>query len=125
MADAETKEAKPSVIMEFRKKLRNHKELKATVTEGLKATQAKVRALAVKAAFKLKDHSFVKQNVLPLIKTDKSKKVLRAISDKITRRELYKKVKAMRVVKKLAPKKETAAAPAEGADAAGAKAEKA
>lgn len=109
MAKEKTEEkAKPTLAMEFRKKLKNREQFKATITEGLKSANSRVRSLAIKAAFKLKDHSFVKQNVLPLITSDKSKKVLRAISQKITRRDLYKKVKASRVMKKFGGKKETA-----------------
>jgi len=103
--------AKPTIVDEFRKKLRNREQIIATVTEGLKSTNGRIRSLAVKAAFKLSDHSFIKQNVLPLIKSDKSKKVLRTLSDKITRRDLYKKVKMSKVVKKFG-KKETAGADA-------------
>jgi len=106
----EKAETKPSLVMEFRKKLQNREQLKATVLEGLKSTDARVRSLAVKAAFKLKDHSLIKANVLSLINGDKSKKVLRAISAKITRRDLYKKVKASRVMKKLGGKKDDTAA---------------
>jgi len=115
MAD-ETQEKKEAVdvkklALEFRKTLRNPGQLKAAVTEGLKSKNALIRALAVKAAFKLKDHNFIKQNVLGLIKSEKSKKVLRAISGKITRRELYKKVRASRVAKKFGMASKTEEAP--------------
>ena len=103
--------AKPTIVDEFRKKLRDRDQIKATVTEGLKSTNSRIRSLAVKAAFKLRDHSFIKQNVLALIKSDKSKKVLRTLSDKITRRDLYKKVKASKVMKKFGKKDAPADAP--------------
>jgi hypothetical protein len=98
MAD-QKEAAKPTPSDEFRKSLKNKDAFKATITEGLKHKSGKIRSLAVKAAFKLKDHGFIKQNILSLIKSDKSKKVLRAISGKITRRDLVKKVKAARVKK--------------------------
>jgi hypothetical protein len=113
MADEKEAKVKVNALSEFRKRLQNKNELKAAVTDGLKSTNSKVRALAAKMAFKLKDHAFVKQNVLGLIKGDKSKKVLRSISGKITRRDLYKKVRASRVMKKAGTAKtaeETAAA---------------
>ncbi len=100
-------EGKSTIVDDFRKKLRNREELKATVAEGLKSANSRIRSLAVKAAFKLGDHSFIKQNVLNLINSEKSKKVLRALSDRITRRELYKKVRASKVVKVFGKKKPT------------------
>jgi hypothetical protein len=110
--DNKKTEKAPTIVDEFRKKLRNKEQIKATVTEGLKHANGRIRSLAIKAAFKLRDHAFVKQHVLPLITSDKSKKVLRTLSDKVTRKELYKKVKASRVMKKFGTKKEA------GADAA-------
>ena len=72
--------AKPTIVDEFRKKLRNREQIKATVTEGLKSTNSRIRSLSVKAGFKLRDHGFIKQNVLALIKSDKSKKVAKKTS---------------------------------------------
>lgn len=116
MADEKEAKVKTTALSEFRKRLQNKDELKAAVIEGLKSTNAKVRALAAKMAFKLKDHGFIKQNILGLIKSEKSKKVLRSISQKITRRELYKKVKASQVMKKAAATKPAdEAAPEAGA----------
>jgi hypothetical protein len=92
--------AKPSLAMEFKKLLRNKDTLVASVTQGLQSKNAKVRSLAIKAAFKLKDQAFLKKNILPLISSEKSKKVLRTLSDKITRRELVKKVRAIHIAKK-------------------------
>jgi hypothetical protein len=115
MADEKETKVKVNALSEFRKRLRNKDDFKTALTDGLKSTNAKVRALAAKTAFKLKDHGFVKQNVLGLIKGDKSKKVLRSISGKITRRELYKKVRASRVMKKVGSKPTEEAAPAAAA----------
>ncbi len=107
--EVKKEDKKPTIVDEFRKKLRNKEEIKATVTEGLKHANGRIRSLAIKAAFKLRDNAFIKQNVLPLINSDKSKKVLRTLSDKVTRRELYKKVRASRVMKRFGPKKEAGA----------------
>lgn len=70
-----------------------------------------MRSLASKVAFKTQEYDFIKKNVLPLTNTDKSKKVLRTISGKITRKDLIKKVASL-AAKKTAPppKAETEAA---------------
>lgn len=119
--EAVEKSEKESPLDAFRKKLGDKENLKNAIMEGLKSTNAKVRSLAVKAAFRLKDHALVKNNVLPLIKSDKSKKVLRTVSEKITRKDLAAKVKKMVAAPKAA-KKDDAAAPAEAAPAAAPKA---
>ena len=110
--EAVEKSEKESPLDAFRKKLGDKENLKNAIMEGLKSTNAKVRSLAVKAAFRLKDH---------LIKSDKSKKVLRTVSEKITRKDLAAKVKKMVAAPKAA-KKDDAAAPAEAAPAAAPKA---
>ena len=93
MAADEKKEPKKKTAVDlFREQLRNKDQMKATVLDGLKSTNARVRSLAIKAAFKLKDHEIVKKNVMPLINNDKSKKVLRAMADKMTRKNLSKKL---------------------------------
>jgi hypothetical protein len=107
MAEEKKPEVKKTLSSLFREKLQNREQLKETVLEGLKSTNARVRAIAIKAAFKLKDHELIKKHVLPLINSDKSKKVLRTVSEKITRKDLAAKLKAM-----LAQKKAKADAPA-------------
>jgi hypothetical protein len=119
---AEEKKEVPmnAALLEFRKKLMNKDALKETILDGLKNKSAKVRSLAVKTAFRLKDHDLVKKNILPLIKSDKSKKVLRTVADKITRKELTEKVRKLMAQKKAAPKakEEAPAAAAPAAPAA-------
>jgi hypothetical protein len=115
MAEDKEEKSAPSPLKDFKRKLMDKAALKATITEGLKDKSAKVRALAIKSAFKLKDHGFIKQNVLGLIKSDKSKKVWRALSSQVTRKDLLKKVRDGRVKKKMG-----AAKPAEGEAAAAA-----
>ena len=88
-------DVKKAPIHVFREKLRKHDALKETITEGLKSTNARVRSLATKMAFKIGDHDLIKKNVLPLINSDKSKKVLRTLSSKITRKPLIKKVQSL------------------------------
>src|SRR5206468_1335967 len=110
---------KKTPLMLFREKLINHSQLKENLLEGLKSTNAKVRSLASKVAFKTHEHDFVKKNVLPLINSEKSKKVLRTISGKITRKDLVKKVASL-----LAKKEVPQAKPAEAATPAAAPAEK-
>ncbi len=120
---SEEAKAKKSPIDEFRAKLRATTNLGDTVVEGLKHTNAKVRSLAIKVATRSQDYPFVKKHVLPLIKSEKSKHVLRTLADKTYRKELADRVKKL-VVQKVAGKKEKApeaAAPA-AAPAAGDKA---
>ena len=108
MAD-EKKVVKPRAVDAFRAKLRNKEQAQATVLEGLASTNSKVRSLASKMAFKLKDHEFIKKNVMPLVSSDKSKKVLRSISDKITRKSLLKKVQGLLAKKAKPEEKKTEA----------------
>ncbi|MDZ4677432.1 MAG: hypothetical protein SGI74_07965 [Oligoflexia bacterium] len=113
MAEEKKEEtAKKSATDFFREKLSNKEQIKETVLEGLKSTNSRVRALAVKTAFKLQDHPFVKKNVMPLIQSDKSKKVLRTLSQKVTRKDLVKKMDDL-----IAAAKKAAAAKKEAADA--------
>jgi hypothetical protein len=92
VAAEEKKETKKTAVDLFRAQLRNKDQMKATILEGLKSTNARVRSLAIKAAFKLKDNEIVKKNVMPLINNDKSKKVLRSMADKMNRKTLTKKL---------------------------------
>jgi hypothetical protein len=113
MAEEKKEPAKKTAADLFREKLSNKEQVKETILEGLKSTNSRVRALAVKTAFKLQDHPFVKQHVLPLINSDKSKKVLRTLSEKVTRKELAKKVKDLLTAAKKAPAKAEGEAAAE------------
>jgi len=115
MADEKKVETKKTAIHTFREKLKNHDQLKETILEGLKSTNSRVRSLASKIAFKLRDKEIIKKNVMPLIHSDKSKKVLRTISSKVTRKALAKRVLSM-----LAKKKTTGEKPAEAPAAAAA-----
>jgi hypothetical protein len=119
----EKKEAPSTPVNDFRLKLKDVAKLQETVLEGLKSKNGKIRALAAKAAFKLKDHAFVKKNILPLIASDKSTKVLKAIEDKIRRstlgetlEKLYKAntPKAKKAAEEAAAPAPAAAAPTEG-----------
>ncbi len=112
MAD-EKKEAvtKKAPIHAFREKLRHPDQVKESILEGLKSTNARVRSLAAKMAFKLKDKELIKKNVMPLINSDKSKKVLRTLSEKVTRKPLIKKVQSL-LAKKKASAEKPAAEPA-------------
>ena len=93
MAEAkETKEVKPSPLSNFRAKLSNKEALSATLQEGLVSTNAKVRAMASKVAYKTQNHEFVKKHVLPLMKKEKTKRVIQVISEQVTRKELFKKL---------------------------------
>ena len=117
---SDEKKAKgPAPIVVFREKVREQKKSAQVILEGLKSTNAKVRSLAIKLAYATQAHDFIKKNVLPLIEADKSKKVLRTLARNVTRRELMKKVKKMRVPKKAhgkaAKPAADAAAPAEKA----------
>jgi hypothetical protein len=105
---AEKKE-KSNPVAEFRAKIAGKSDL-ATLSEGIKSTNAKVRALSAKLIIRLGDKSAIKTLVMPLAKTDKTKKVLRAIDKKVKRKELRTKVEGM-LVKKAAGGK--AKAPAE------------
>ena len=109
MADEKKEATKPSPSREFKKQLLNSKDLQKTILEGLKSTSGRIRSLAVKTAFKSQEHPFIKQNVIPLIKLEKSKKVLRTLSEKMTRKELAKKVESLLAAKKTTEK--TAANP--------------
>ncbi|MCC6276807.1 MAG: hypothetical protein IT289_02700 [Oligoflexia bacterium] len=109
----EKKEETKSPVQEFRLRLKDIKKLKETVLEGLGAKNGKIRALAAKAAFKLKDHAFVKKNVLPLIESEKSTKVLKAIGDKIKRDKLFKNLEKLYSAKPKAKKAEAAEGSAE------------
>src|SRR5438874_2964854 len=96
MADEKNdKKTKKSAVDLFREKIMKKEEVQATILEGIKSTNARVRALAIKLAFKTQEHPFVKKNVLPLIAGDKSKKVLRTLAEKVTRKELKKKLKSL------------------------------
>src|SRR4051812_15843796 len=105
---AEEKTAKKSALSTFRESMAAKGDLTAKLTEGLKSTNAKVRALAAKSALRSQENSFIKKSVLPLIATDKSKKVLRVISKRITRKPLLAKLEAL-ATKKPAGKKEAGA----------------
>jgi hypothetical protein len=109
---AEEKVVKPSLVSTFRLKIQTPSESKEAILEGLKSTNAKIRAAAIKFAFKLKDHEIIKKNVLPLLAAEKSKKVLRAVAGKITRKDLDAKVHSLlaKKVAKDAPAKAAAGA---------------
>jgi hypothetical protein len=121
MSDAKETNKKSPIEL-FREALHSTKAMEATVLEGLKSTNAKVRSLAIKMAFRTQEHAFIKKNVLGLAK-DKSKKVLRTLSNKITRDDLRKKVKSLlvpknkRVVTKPQAEEAVAAPPAEAKQA--------
>lgn len=114
---SEKEKTKKSPILIFRENLGDREKLKATITEGLKSSNAKVRALAAKLAFRTQEYAFVKQNVLPLLKSEKSKKVLRTLAGKIYRKDLHEKVKKLILPKKLGKKPAKAADPAAPAPA--------
>ena len=94
MAD-EKKDKKPTPLDLFKKKLGNREKLKAELLEGLKSTNSKVRSLAAKLAIRSQEHAFVKEDILPLIQSDKSKKVLRTIGEKINRQDLVEKLEKL------------------------------
>lgn len=91
MAD-EKKEAKPTPLSIFRAKVREAGINESTLVEGLKSTNAKVRAYATKLAVRSQEFPFVKKNIMPLIKTEKTKRVLASLSKHVTREELTKRV---------------------------------
>ncbi len=95
MAEEKKEKTKKTPVDLFREKLQDRAQLKETVLEGIKSASGRIRSLSIKAAYKTQEHAFIKQYVLPLINSDKSKKVLRTISKKVTRTELAKKVKSM------------------------------
>ena len=95
MAEEKIEKAKKTASDLFREKLQNHAQLKETIIEGVKSASGRIRSLAIKAAYKSQEHAFIKQYVLPLLNSDKSKKVLRTLSKKVTRKDLVKKVKSM------------------------------
>jgi hypothetical protein len=103
---AEKTETKKSPLQTFKEKLADKKQVKENILEGIKSTNAKVRSLATKIAFKTQEHDFIKKNVLPLIDSDKSKKVLRTIGEKIHREKLAEKLITL-INKKVAHVKET------------------
>lgn len=107
-------EGKESAAQTFRKELKVAEKAVENITNGLKSASGRVRALAVKHAFKTQKHDFIKKHILPLMETEKSKKVLRTIGEKLTRKSLNEKLKTM-TVKKVAGKK--AEAPSETAEA--------
>lgn len=107
---------KDNVLDLFRAKLKDPKQVKAAIAEGIKHTNGKVRSLAIKWAVRTEEHEFVKKNILPLINSDKSKKVLRTISDKIYRKELAAKLKTM-IAKKITKGDKAEAAPEVKAEA--------
>ncbi len=95
---AEEKVAKKTALSTFRKSMVAKGDMSSKLTEGLKSTNAKVRAQAAKNALRSQDNAFIKKSVLPLIAVDKSKKVLRVISKRITRKSLIEKIAAMTAV---------------------------
>jgi hypothetical protein len=113
MAEEKQEKTKKSSIELFRAKLRTTSNVQETVLEGLKHASGRVRSLALKVAVRTQDQAFVKKNLLPLIESEKSKKVLRALQGKITRKSLDKKVEALKKAKAATAKKADEAAPAE------------
>lgn len=111
MAEKDEAQKKTPVTV-FREKLSDPQQIKQNISDGIKSTNAAVRALAAKAALKSQDYAFIKQHVLPLIKSEKSKKVLRTISRRMTRKDLAQKVKSMMVKKAVPAKTADAAQPA-------------
>ena len=111
MADEKKIEIKKTALTLFREKLRNREELKQTILDGLKSSNSKIRSLATKAAFKLGEYDIIKKNVLPLINSDKSKKVLRSVAERLTRKDLATKMKTL-LAKKKAHEKHVEAKPA-------------
>jgi len=97
---------KASPLEAFRKRLADRGELVSTIQEGLKSTNAKVRALAIKWAHKTQEHDFVKKHVMSLLKDEKTKRVYRTISKKINRSTIKKKLEELT---KASPKKEAKA----------------
>lgn len=111
MADKK-EETKKSPLATFREKLADKAALQANIEEGLKHTNAKVRAFAAKLAVKTQDSKFVKKNVMPLVKSEKTKRVLGRIQKKFDRSDIKKRIEEIAKMKPAAKKE--AAAPAEG-----------
>ncbi len=107
---SEKKETKKSALEEFKTKILDKEKLKQHLADGIKSTNAKVRSLATKIGLKTQEHEFVKTHIMPLLKADKSKKVLRTISKQITRKDLIKKLEDL-LAKKPSTKEQTAEVP--------------
>lgn len=115
---ADKKEETKSALQTFKETLHTKKNVADIILEGIKSKDARVRSLAAKVAFKTQKYDFIKKNVLPLMNSDKSKKVLRTIGNKITRKDLNTKLEGL-IKKKVAGGKKAAAKPAEEAPKAG------
>lgn len=99
-----------NVVNEFREKFRGGDQIVKSIQEGLKHSNAKVRALAAKAALRTQDHGFLKSNVFPLLEQENNKRVLRAVVGKIYRKSWAQKLEQIIAAR---PKAEKKVAPAE------------
>lgn len=102
-----TKETKKSPLLTFKHSLIGQSNATSILTEGIKNTNAKVRSLAIKIAFRSQDAAFIKKNITPLIQSEKTKRVLRTIASKMTRKTLSKKLADLKAAAPKAKKEET------------------
>ena len=113
MAENAEKEVKVSPLQQFREKLKNREQLKAALQEGLGSTNAKVRALAARLAYKTQEQDFIKKHVMPLLTSEKTKRVYRSFAKRINRKSIEEKLKQFAKVAPAKKEKKVETPPAE------------